>query len=74
MCIRDSRKVEDLRERLGVQVMGPHGGQLNVDFSPKSAAVANKEANAAIAEAMKKFTQANPDALDDEPDIGDHHH
>ena len=68
------RKVEDLRERLGVQVMGPHGGQLNVDFSPKSAAVANKEANAAIAEAMKKFTQANPDALDDEPDIGDHHH
>ena len=69
------RNVEDLRERLGVEVMGPRGGQLTVDFSPKSAAVANKEANAAISEALQKFNQANPDAVnDDEPDLGDHHH
>jgi len=69
------RKVEDLRERLGVEVMGPRGGQLSVDFSPRSAAVANKEAHAAIGEALQKYTQANPDALtDDEPDLGDHHH
>ena len=69
------RKVEDLRERLGVEEIGPRGGQLSVDFSPKSAAVANKEANAAIGEALQKLNQANPDAIDDdEPELGDHHH
>ena len=69
------RKVDDLRERLGVEVIGPHGGQLSVDFSPKSAAIANKESQAAIAEALQTFTQANPDAIDDtEPDLDDHHH
>jgi ubiquinone biosynthesis protein Coq4 len=69
------RKVDDLRERLGIEVIGPRGGQLTVDFSPKSAAVANKESQAAIAEALQKFTEANPDAIDDsEPDLGDHHH
>lgn len=69
------RRVEDLRERLGLEEMGPRGGQLVVDFSPRSAAVANKEAQAAIGEALQKYTQANPDAVDDdEPDLGDHHH
>ena len=69
------RNVEDLRERLGVEEIGPRGGQLSVDFSPKSAAVANKEANAAIGEALQKLNQANPDAIDDdEPELGDHHH
>ena len=69
------RKLDDLRERLGVVEIGPHGGKLDVDFSPKSVKLANKEAQAAIAEAMKNFTQANPDSIeDDEPDLGDHHH
>ena len=69
------RKLEDLRERLGVVEIGPRGGQLTVDFSPKSAAVANKEAHSAIAEAMSNFTEANPEVLeDDEPGLGDHHH
>ena len=69
------RKLEDLRERLGVEVMGPRGGQLSVDFSPRSAAVANKEAQTAIGEALQKYTQANPDAVDDdELDLDDHHH
>ena len=55
--------------------MGPHGGKLNVDFSPKSAAVANKEAHSAISEAMRDFTKANPGSFDlDEPELGDHHH
>ena len=68
-------KVDDLRERLGVEVIGPRGGQLSVDFSPKSAAIANKESQAAIAEALQTFTQANPDAIDEsEPDLDDHHH
>lgn len=69
------RKLEDLRERLGVVEMGPHGGKLNVDFSPKSAAVANKEAHSAISEAMRDFTKANPGSFDlDEPELRDHHH
>ena len=69
------RKLEDLRERLGVVEIGPRGGQLSVDFSPKSAALANKEAQSAIAEAMSNFTESNPEVLDDdEPGLGDHHH
>ena len=70
------RKLVDLQERLGVVELGPRGGQLNVDFSPKSAAVANKEAHAAIAEAMRDCTKSNPEVLgdDDEPGLGDHHH
>jgi len=67
------RDLNDLRERLGIEEVGPHGGQLKVDFSPKSSAVANKEANAAIAEALKTYTQANPDVIDDDEELNDHH-
>ena len=68
------RDIEDLRGRLGLEVVGPRGGQLSVDFSPKSAPLANKEAQAAMSEAMRNFAEANPDQLDgDEPELGDHH-
>ena len=70
------RDLEDLRERLGIEVVGPHGGQLNVDFSPKSSALANREANEAIAEALAKFAQENPDTVNslDDDELNDHHH
>ena len=67
------RDLDDLRERLGVIPVGPHGGKLSVDFSPRSSAVANKEAKAAIAEALKQFTQANPDMVNDDAGLNDHH-
>jgi len=53
--------VERLRQQLGVQVVGPHGGQLTVDFSPKSAQVAHAE----IGRAMRKYIQSNPGLMDD---------
>ena len=58
---------------MGVEPVGPHGGKLSVDFSPKSSAVADKEAKAAMADALKKFTQANPDAVSDDEGLSDHH-
>jgi len=67
------RDLDDLRERLGVIPVGPHGGKLSVDFSPRSSAVADKEAKAAIAEALKQFTQANPDMVNDDAGLNDHH-
>jgi len=67
------RDLDDLRERLGVVPVGPRGGKLTVDFSPRSSAVADKEAKAAIAEALKSFTQANPDAVNDDSGLNDHH-
>ena len=67
------RDLDDLRERLGVEVVGPHGGKLSVDFSPRSSAVADKEAKAAIAEALKQFSEANPEAIKDDEGLSDHH-
>ena len=68
------RDLDDLRERLGIQVVGPHGGQLTVDFSPRSSAIADKEAKAAMSEALKNFVTANPDAVgDDDEELNDHH-
>ena len=62
---RWGQKVEDIREELDVFVLGPRGGQLNVDFSPKSALDANKEAHAAIGEALQKYTQVDPNVVSD---------
>ena len=67
------RDLDDLRQRLGLEVVGPHGGKLSVDFSPKSAALADKEAQSAISEALKKFSQDNPDLTDGEVALNDHH-
>ena len=53
--------------------VGSHGGKLDVDFSPRTFAVADKEAKAAIAEALKQFAQNNPDAVNDEEGLSDHH-
>ena len=49
---------------------------MNVDFSPKSSALANREANEAIAEALAKFAQENPDTVNslDDDELNDHHH
>ena len=58
---------------MGVEPVGPHGGKLSVDFSPRSSATADKEAKAAIAEALKQFSQANPDASKDLEGLSDHH-
>jgi len=52
---RWEQKVDDIRKELHVEVLGPHGGQLNVDFSPKSAVDAHREAQVAIGEAMQKL-------------------
>lgn len=69
------RKLEDLRESLGVNVVGPHGGQLSVDLSPGFKGVADKEAQAAIAEAMENYINLNPFADEDaQVDLDDHHH
>jgi len=65
--------LDDLRERLGVEPIGPRGGQLSVDFSPRSAGTADKEAKAAIAEALKQFSQANPKVNNDDKGLSDHH-
>ncbi len=51
------RKLDDLRERLGVTPMGPHGGKLNVHFSPQRFAVADQEARAAMSEALKNMSE-----------------
>ena len=67
------RDLDDLRERLGVTPVGPHGGKLDVDFSPRSSAIADKESKAAIAEALKKFAQNNPDAVGNDEGLSDHH-
>ena len=57
---RWGEKVTDLRQELGVEVIGPHGGQLTVDFSPKTCAAAQ----GAIGRAMRKYIQANPYSTD----------
>ena len=67
------RDLDELRERLGIEVVGPRGGQLSVDFSPRSSAVADKEAKAAMAEALKTFVVANPDSVEDGDELNDHH-
>lgn len=69
------RKIVDLRERLGVNEVGPRGGQLSVDFSPGFNCLAQKEAQAAIAEAMKDLVKENPiEDSDDENGIDGHSH
>ena len=67
------RDLDELRERLGIEVVGPRGGQLSVDFSPRSSAVADKEAKAAMAEALKTFVVSNPDSVEDGDELNDHH-
>ena len=57
---RWSQKVEDIRAELGVVVLGPRGGKLTVDFSPESALAENKQAHAAIGEALQKYAPADP--------------
>ena len=66
------RDLEELRRGLGLEVLGPRGGQLSVDFSPQSSLIADKEAKAAISEVLKDLSQADPDtAAGDE--LNDHH-
>jgi ubiquinone biosynthesis protein Coq4 len=67
------RDLEELRRELGVEVLGPRGGQLSVDFAPKSSLVADKEAKAAISEALRDLSQANPDATSAGDELNDHH-
>ena len=64
------RKLDDLRERLGVTPMGPHGGKLNVHFSPQRFTIADQEARAAMSEALKSIG----DIPDSQSETVDHTH
>ena len=64
------RKIDDLRERLGVTPMGPHGGKLNVHFAPQRFTIADKEARAAMSEALKSIGEI-PDS---ESETAEHTH
>lgn len=67
------RDLQTLRQELGVEVIGPRGGQLSVDFSPQSSIVANKEAKEAIGEALRDLSAANPELLAGCDELDDHH-
>ncbi|MEM7755293.1 MAG: Coq4 family protein [Planctomycetota bacterium] len=66
-------KVEDVRKGLGVMPLGPHGGELTVDLSPHSRAVADRWAHEEMAEALKKVRSIDPEGFEAEPDL-DHDH
>lgn len=67
------RPVEDLRRHLDVEPLGPHGGELTVDLSPHSRAVADRWAREQMTEALAELRRVDPGAIEREPDM-DHEH
>ena len=67
------RKLEDLRDGLGVRVVGPRGGELTVKFGPQSPGIATVDAQAAISEALGELSPLAPDERDSNDSAPDEH-
>ncbi|MEO1007485.1 MAG: Coq4 family protein [Planctomycetota bacterium] len=65
--------LEDLRRRMDVEPLGPHGGQLTVSLTPHSRSVADRWVRSEMADALARIEREDPEAAAAEPE-SDHDH